>query len=50
MLAGATFGMAAIPAAWLGKLDRTVAAEIREQVPKLLAIASRPTLAEPRLR
>jgi ADP-ribosyl-[dinitrogen reductase] hydrolase len=48
MLAGATYGMAAIPAAWLGKLDRTVAAEVREQVPKLLAIASRPTLAEPR--
>ncbi len=48
MLAGATYGMAAIPASWLVKLDRKVAAEIREQVPKLLAIAARPILAEPR--
>jgi ADP-ribosyl-[dinitrogen reductase] hydrolase len=47
MLAGATYGMAAIPAAWLDKLDRTVAAEIRQQVTKLLAIASRTTLAGP---
>ncbi len=47
-LAGATYGMAAIPASWLVKLDRKVAAEIREQVPKLLAIAARPILAEPR--
>jgi hypothetical protein len=39
--------MAAIPAAWLGKLDRTVASEIRVQVEKLLAIASRSTLAGP---
>jgi ADP-ribosyl-[dinitrogen reductase] hydrolase len=42
MLAGATYGMAAIPATWLGRLDRTVAAEIREQVPKLLAISAPP--------
>ncbi len=48
MLAGATYGMAAIPATWLVKLDRKVAAKIREQVPKLLAIAARPVLAEPR--
>ena len=47
MLAGATYGMASIPATWLVKLDRKVAAEIREQVPKLLAIA-RSVLAEPR--
>jgi ADP-ribosyl-[dinitrogen reductase] hydrolase len=46
MLAGATYGMAAIPATWLEKLDRTVAAEIREQVPKLLAISARPGPAE----
>jgi ADP-ribosyl-[dinitrogen reductase] hydrolase len=48
MLAGATYGMAAIPASWLVKLDRKVAAEIREQVPKLLAIAARLIMAEPR--
>ena len=41
MLAGATYGLAAIPVDWLGGLDRTVAAEIRTQVPKLLAIAAR---------
>ncbi len=41
MLAGATYGQAAIPAAWLSRLDRGVAAEIREQVPRLLAIARR---------
>jgi ADP-ribosyl-[dinitrogen reductase] hydrolase len=48
MLAGSTYGLAAIPASWLGKLDRTVGREIRDQVPKLLAIAARPVLAEPR--
>jgi ADP-ribosyl-[dinitrogen reductase] hydrolase len=48
MLAGATYGLAAIPAQWLATLDRTVAAEIRGQVPKLLAMAARPRLAEPR--
>ena len=41
MLAGATYGLSSIPAAWLGKLDRTVAAEIRAQVPELLAVAAR---------
>lgn len=39
MLAGATYGVAAIPQGWLAKLDRGVNAEIREQVPRLLAIA-----------
>ena len=48
MLAGATYGPAAIPAAWLGKLDRKVAVEIRKQVPKLLAVAARPAEAEPK--
>lgn len=38
MLAGATYGVTAIPRAWLGKLDKGVADEIRAQVPKLLAI------------
>jgi ADP-ribosyl-[dinitrogen reductase] hydrolase len=41
MLAGATYGMAALPTTWLIKLDRKVILEIREQVPKLLAIAAR---------
>jgi ADP-ribosyl-[dinitrogen reductase] hydrolase len=47
MLAGATYGMAAIPSAWLDRLDRTVAAEICDQVTELLAIASGPATAEP---
>ena len=40
MLAGATYGAAAIPSGWLGRLDRAVRAEIHEQTPKLLAIAA----------
>jgi hypothetical protein len=40
--------LAAIAAPWLAALDRTVAAEIRAQVPKLLAIAAVPALAAPR--
>jgi len=48
MLAGATYGMAAMPATWLGKLDRTVATEIRKQVPKLLAISARSAPEEPK--
>jgi ADP-ribosyl-[dinitrogen reductase] hydrolase len=40
MLAGATYGTAGIPPRWLAKLDRTVTAEIRGQVPKLLTIGS----------
>jgi ADP-ribosyl-[dinitrogen reductase] hydrolase len=39
MLAGATYGTTAIPAAWVGKLDRAVVTTIRDLVPKLLAIA-----------
>jgi ADP-ribosyl-[dinitrogen reductase] hydrolase len=46
MLAGATYGPAAIPAQWLGALDRAVAAEIRGQVPKLLAMSAGPTPAQ----
>jgi ADP-ribosyl-[dinitrogen reductase] hydrolase len=42
MLAGATYGASAIPSGWLGRLDRTVAAEIRQQIPKLLAMAASP--------
>jgi len=48
MLAGATYGLAAIPSAWIAKLDRQVAQEIREQVPCLLAIATQPVLSGPR--
>jgi ADP-ribosyl-[dinitrogen reductase] hydrolase len=40
MLAGATYGTAAIPRAWLERLDRKVAAEIKAQVPQLLALAA----------
>jgi len=39
MLAGATYGSAAIPARWRDRLDREVTATIRAQAPKLLAIA-----------
>lgn len=41
MLAGATYGVSAIPEEWLKKLDGAVASEIRAQVPKLLAIADK---------
>jgi ADP-ribosyl-[dinitrogen reductase] hydrolase len=41
MLAGATYGPAGIPQEWLAKLDGKVVAEIRAQVPALLAIARR---------
>lgn len=40
MLAGATYGLSAIPSAWLSRLDQKVAAEIRQQVPELLALAA----------
>ncbi|SEH36056.1 ADP-ribosyl-[dinitrogen reductase] hydrolase [Magnetospirillum fulvum] len=40
MLAGATYGVRDIPTAWLGKLDKTVAEEIRAQVPGLLALSN----------
>ena len=39
MLAGATYGMAAIPRGWLARLDPQVASAIRQQVPALLAIS-----------
>lgn len=39
MLAGATYGLADIPAAWLNKLDRKVVDEIRSQVKGLLRVA-----------
>ncbi len=38
MLAGATYGVDAIPRHWLNKLDPTVVAEIRDQVRGLLAL------------
>ncbi len=41
MLAGATYGLGAIPQDWLARLDRKVAAEIHAQVPRLLALAAR---------
>ncbi len=41
MLAGASYGLAAIPQDWLARLDRKVAAEIRQQVPQLLALSAR---------
>jgi ADP-ribosyl-[dinitrogen reductase] hydrolase len=39
MLAGATYGVDAIPRSWLSKLDPDVATEIHQQVPALLEIA-----------
>lgn len=39
MLAGATYGMSAVPEPWLAKLDKITSNEIRELVPRLLAIA-----------
>jgi len=47
MLAGATYGLGAIPAGWLARLNRTIATAVREQVPRLLALAARPGPAEP---
>ncbi len=41
MLAGATYGLAAIPKKWLNTLERMVVAEVRQQVSDLLAIAAR---------
>jgi len=38
MLAGATYGLDAIPPRWLAALDRATAAEIRDQTPRLLAL------------
>jgi ADP-ribosyl-[dinitrogen reductase] hydrolase len=39
MLAGATYGLSAIPPRWLSKLDRNVTAQIRWQAPALMRIA-----------
>ncbi|ARE39945.1 ADP-ribosyl-[dinitrogen reductase] glycohydrolase [Rhodovulum sp. P5] len=38
MLAGATYGMEAIPTRWLDALDSDVYREVRAQVPRLLAV------------
>lgn len=46
MLAGATYGAAAIPEDWLGRMNPKVIAEIRAQVPALLALASGATIAD----
>lgn len=43
MLSGATYGAAAIPGAWLDRLDPATAAEIRAQVPALLRIGGTTT-------
>ncbi len=47
MLAGATYGLDAIPSRWLAALDSGTAGEIRAQAPRLLAI-SRGTTELPR--
>ncbi len=39
MLAGATYGAADLPGAWLDRLDRAIATEIRALVPRLLALS-----------
>jgi ADP-ribosyl-[dinitrogen reductase] hydrolase len=39
MLAGATYGAGAIPEEWLRRIDPAVIAEIRDQVPALLALS-----------
>lgn len=41
MLAGATYGASAIPDDWLRRIDPDITAEIRQQVPALLALARR---------
>lgn len=43
MLAGATYGVGAIPEEWLKRLDPKVTAEIRTQVPALLALSKKTT-------
>jgi ADP-ribosyl-[dinitrogen reductase] hydrolase len=40
MLAGARYGLGALPRAWLDRLDRKVVAEIKTQVPQLLGLAA----------
>lgn len=44
MLAGATYGVRAIPDEWLRRMDPAVVSEIRTQVPALLAIARNVTI------
>lgn len=39
MLAGATYGAATLPGAWLSRLDGEVRAEILDQTPRLLALS-----------
>jgi ADP-ribosyl-[dinitrogen reductase] hydrolase len=39
MLSGARHGIKGLPGEWLERLDRAAVAEIREQVPQLLALA-----------
>ena len=46
MLAGATYGLEAIPATWLSRLDSRITAEIRDQMPKPPAIAACSALSE----
>ncbi|HEY0947187.1 MAG TPA: ADP-ribosyl-[dinitrogen reductase] hydrolase [Opitutaceae bacterium] len=46
-LAGARFGVRAIPARWLRRLDPAVYAAIHEQTKRLLALAARPTARDP---
>ena len=41
MLAGATYGLAAVPKRWIDRLDGKITAEICRQVPELLALAAR---------
>jgi len=41
MLAGASWGLAAIPERWRDRLDPAIAAEIESQVPGLLALSAR---------
>lgn len=42
MLAGATYGLSAIPKRWLDRLERTVVDDIHDHVRQLLTIAQRP--------
>lgn len=44
-LAGACYGVQAVPVRWLKRLDPTVQAEIRRQTPSLLALAAAPASA-----
>lgn len=47
MLAGATYGVDAIPRRWLGRLDAAVKTAIEAQVPALLAVARRGPPTDP---